>query len=217
MLRPGRRPGRAKKKRNIPAKAALSRVMTPDERDAAAGSDAALVACEASWQRQLGCLQRAHPRRWGVPGLSPEEVRDALTLRLIEAVRAGEEGRPGQAWAMAVMQRGLTELRRRFRVRATPMDLGGYQRASGEEDRWLEREAEALRALAGRRAAESLSDPQRRWLNALAEAARQGAFFAASDAPNLSVASRLLGKNRSSAQRAYRELQRQFRREWERL
>jgi hypothetical protein len=41
--------------------------------------------------------------------------------------------------------------------------------------------------------------------------------LASSDAPNLSAASRLLGKNRSSAQRAFRELQARFDRERRRL
>ena len=61
------------------------------ERDLAITSDAALVRYEAKWQRKLARLQRAHPERWRVPGLSPEEVRDALTLRLIEVVRGGRE------------------------------------------------------------------------------------------------------------------------------
>jgi hypothetical protein len=40
--------------------------------------------------------------------------------------------------------------------------------------------------------------------------ARSGGFFESSAEPNLSAASRVLGKNRSSAQRAYRELQTRF-------
>ena len=42
-------------------------------------------------------------------------------------------------------------------------------------------------------------------------------FFRASAEPNLSAASRLLGKNRSSALRAYRELQGRFSKEMKRI
>ncbi|HWA77716.1 MAG TPA: hypothetical protein VG937_35515 [Polyangiaceae bacterium] len=42
-------------------------------------------------------------------------------------------------------------------------------------------------------------------------------FFRASAEPNLSAASRLRGKNRSSALRAYRELQGRFSKEMKRI
>lgn len=74
-------------------------------------------------------------------------------------------------------------------------------------------ESERLFSVAGQRAEQSLSRPQRRWLAALKLSARSGGFFQASAKPNLSAASRVLGKNRASAQRAYRELQARFSRE----
>ena len=61
------------------------------------------------------------------------------------------------------------------------------------------------------------SPAKRRWFDALKLSASAGSFFAASAEPNLSAAARLLGKNRSSAQRSYRELQLRFGRELERL
>jgi hypothetical protein len=71
------------------------------ERDAALTDDEALVAYEAKWQRKLAKLQRAFPARWRVAGLSDEEVRDLLTLRLLEAVRRADAeelalARPGR-------------------------------------------------------------------------------------------------------------------------
>jgi hypothetical protein len=48
-------------------------------------------------------------------------------------------------------------------------------------------------------------------------AANGGQFFEASREPNLSAASRVIGKHRSSAQRAYKELQVHFQRERRRL
>jgi len=164
-----------------------------------------------------------------VPGWSDEEVRDALTLRLVEAVRAPAADASAvpcplsdasKEWGLRVVERHLALLRKTFRLRTRTVDLRQAPlpgREPTEEERCLEREADAARAIAGRFAELSLNQPQRRWLAALKEAARAGAFFRASDAPNLSVASRLLGKNRSSAQRAFHELQARFDRERRRL
>jgi hypothetical protein len=91
------------------------------------------------------------------------------------------------------------------------------EHARSHEERWLDLEADHGRALARERAELGLSRPQRRWLAALKSSANAGAFFESSERPNLSAASRLLGKNRSSAQRAYRELQGCFIRELSRL
>jgi len=192
-----------------------------DERDRAAAraDDGALVAYEAKWTRKLRRLQRAHPERWHVPGLSPEEVRDILTLRLIEAVRgAGPspsiQRTAGKEWGLALAEAELQALRRKFRLRAVPVDFRAApppaRHAPSHEELWLDAEAQALRASAGRRAELGLSRTQRRWFSALKSSAAAGAFFETSDEPNLSAASRLLGKDRSSAQRAYRELQRRF-------
>ena len=82
----------------------------------------------------------------------------------------------------------------------------------------MELQSEACRGLAAARAQSQLSRPQRRWLAAMKLAANGGgAFFKASQELNLSAAARVLQKNRSSAQRAYRELQAQFSRELQRL
>jgi hypothetical protein len=81
----------------------------------------------------------------------------------------------------------------------------------------LDLESDACRRLAADNAQRQLSRPQRRWLAALKLAANCGGFFASSDELNLSAASRVLQKHRSSAQRAYRELETQFQRELERL
>ena len=85
--------------------------------------------------------------------------------------------------------------------------------APNEEERLIDDEAAALRELARERATRSLSVPQRRWLAALTLSANAGAFFEASGKPNLSAASRVLGKDRSSAVRAFGELQHHFGRE----
>lgn len=197
------------------------------ERHEAARDDAALVRYQRKWERRISRLQRAHPARWCVPGWSDEEVRDALTLSLIEALRAPDPepapataGAAAKEWGLCVIERQLARLRRTFRLRARTADLRDAPlpaRGPTEEERWLEREDDAARAVAGHLAELGLNRPQRRWLAALREGARAGAFFQASDAPNLSAASRLLGKNRSSAQRAFRELQVRFDRERRRL
>jgi hypothetical protein len=194
------------------------------ERELSVRNDAALVRYQAKWERKLTRMQRLYSQRWRVPGLSEEEVRDALTLRLIEAVRSDLAGhpqhcRPGKAWGLVVMQQYLGVLRRSFRLGAVPVDFSELslpEREPNQEERWLEFESDACRALAQERAQSHLSRPQRQWLAAMKLAANCGEFFRASDQLNLSAASRVLGKNRSSAQRAYKELQLHFSRELER-
>jgi hypothetical protein len=188
------------------------------ERDAAAIDDVALVSYEAKWQRKLRRLQHVYPGRWRVPGLSDEEVRDILTLRLIEALRAGafeaaDHPCPEKEWGLLIVERELRVLRKSFRLGAISADFDEAPvsiKESSQEEQWLELEANRRRALAQERAEESLSRPQRQWWSALKDSACAGSFFASSAEPNLSAASRLLGKNRSSAQRAYRELQNRF-------
>ncbi len=212
--------------RAVSSESALSRELQERrDRDAAAVDDGALVAYEAKWQRKLRKLQRANPQRWHVSGLSDEEVRDALTLRLIEAVRSGtadelELPLAGKEWGLLLMLRELRVLRRKFKLRVAPADFNDAPfaaRAPTQEEQLLEGEAELRRNLARARAEQGLPLPQRRWLAALKLSARANAFFASSGAPNLSAASRMLGKNRSSAQRAYRELRARFIKERNRL
>jgi hypothetical protein len=71
--------------------------------------------------------------------------------------------------------------------------------------------------LAGRRAEETLSRPQRTWLAAMKLSANAGAFFESSGNFNLAAASRVLTKDRSSAHRAFGELQSHFGQELEKL
>jgi hypothetical protein len=188
------------------------------ERDRAADDDAALVHYQAKWQRKLARLQRVYPERFRVAGLSPEEVRDDATLHLVEVVRGDRSAHarydhPRREWGLCVVLERLSSLRQRFRLDATPVDFGVVavaERTDGLEERYLYAEHETLLAQAEQRARQSLNGSQRRWLSAMTLAANAGAFFEASDALNLSAASRLLGKNRSSAQRAYRDLQVHF-------
>lgn len=193
------------------------------ERERAARDERALVHYLRKWERTIERLQRAHPERWRVAGLSVAEVRDALTLRLLEAVRDQAACPPAQAgkpWPLIVVQARLAELRRSFRLSVTAMDFRDAvfnERAPNQEERWLELESDACRVEATRNACAALSRPQRRWLAAMTEAARNGEFFAASDELNLSAASRLLGKHRSSALRAYNELSAHFASELERV
>ena len=169
------------------------------------------MAYEVKWTRKLRKLQKAHPERWSVSGLSQEEVRDSLTLRLIESLREDEQETsvgpiPGKEYAL-VVQRELRAMRKRFRVRAVPVDFRAVdlraaaapaRHTASHEDLWLEAEAGAVRASAQRRAELCLSGPQRQWLAALRDSAEAGTvFFKASTKPNLSAASRLLGKNHS--------------------
>lgn len=189
-----------------------------------AARDAAMVEWLARWERVLVSCQRARPARWRVRGLSDGEVRDALTLALLEARRA-EPARVAHAadderWAFDVIARAHQELRRAFRVDVTPMEFDDaplLTRPATQEERCLEAEADELRAVAQARAESELSRPQRRWLEAMKAAAAAGEFFDASHELNLSAASRRLGKHRSSAQRAYEELKIRFGQELEQL
>jgi hypothetical protein len=115
------------------------------------------------------------------------------------------------------MARHRAALRRSFRLEATPVDAFDLvvDRAPTFEERTLEVEHEALLARASERAHETITGPQRRWLSAMKLAARFGEFFESSDRLNLSAASRILGKHRSSATRAYKELQEHFQDELE--
>ena len=200
------------------ARATVAELSDRRERDAARTEDRALVDYQAKWYRRLARLQRSFPERWRVVGLSDEEVRDLLTLRLIEAVREPDAAelalaRPGKEWGLLVAQRALRTLRRSFRLKVSPADFSEAHfdsRGPNQEEQWLEDEAERNRRSAQERAERGLSRPQRSWLAALKLSAHAGGFFAASAEPNLSAASRILGKNRSSAQRAFRELQARF-------
>jgi hypothetical protein len=196
------------------------------EREQARRSDAALVAYEAKWRRRLQRLQRRFPERWSVPGLSLEEVRDILCLRLLEGLR-GEDSQllelsvPGREWGLLVLRQALRALRKSFRLPITPSsalaELSSYRDTPDQEQACLEAEAEQQLLRAQRSAEAQLSRPQRQWLAALKLSARAGGMFAASDEPNLSAASRVLGKNRSSAQRAYHALQERFTNELKRF
>lgn len=195
------------------------------ERELARASDTALVAYEAKWRGRLARLQRRYPARWHVPGLSNEEVLDLLCLRLIEVLRSGDPEllaleSTGRPWGLMVAVRERRALRQAFRLAITPHDFSeapSYRSALDQEQACLEAEEQTLFARAGECAKRQLSRPQRRWLAALELSARTGEFFAASSEPNLSAASRILGKNRSSALRAYRELQARFASELARL
>lgn len=206
-------------------RAALAAECADDEARALAGSSGpALARYQQKWDRAFARLQRAHPQRWRVAGLSDEEVRDALTLRLIELIVAppvdAPRGHPGKAFSLCIGEAHLALLRRNFRLGALPTDFDAtpvLERAQSLEERCIELEADQRRTLAGERARDQLNGPQRRWLAAMQHAAADGEFFASSDQLNLSAAARQLGKNRSSAQRAYGALQECFQRELERL
>ncbi len=188
--------------------------------------DAELARYLAAWQSALCRLQRAHPARWRVPGLSDEEVRDALILRLLEGLAAEpcalDAADPSQsAWALGLLKKERADLRKRFRLAAAPVDFREspplLEHAPHHEQRWLELESQDCREQARASAESRLSAAQRRWLDAMKRAASDGDFFAASDELNLSAASRLLGKHRSSAQRAYGSLQDVFQDELDRI
>ena len=160
------------------------------------------------WDAKIRRLQRAHPERWHVRGWSDEEVRDALTLRVLEIGSCDDD-----AMMRAVRER-LNELRRAFRIRVRAVDeTPSWRDVPSDEERILEREEEVSREIAGARAESRLGAPQRRWLNAMRVAANDGAFFASSDDLNLSAAARALGKDRSSAKRAWDVLRARFARE----
>jgi hypothetical protein len=175
------------------------------------------VAYERKWSKRLKGLQRAHPSRWSVCGLSDEELRDELTLRMIDAIRTRPEElehhqRPGREWGLGFLAHELRVIRKSFRLKVVLAEapIGCVDRAPNEEERFLAAEAESNRALARERAESTLNRPQRRWLAAMKMTANAGAFFESSGKLNLSAASRLLDKNRSSAVRAYGELSRHF-------
>jgi hypothetical protein len=192
-------------------------------RDAAAVCDSALLHYEGKWRAALERLLRVHPARWAVSGLSDGEVSDELTLRLMETVRSGSaarlcRARAGKEWGLLFLAAERRQLRRSFRLKVvladtTPVLDGGL---TGEEC-LIERETATCYELARARGERGLSRPQRRWFAALCESANSGAFFATSGNPNLAAASRLNGKHRSSALRAYRELERHFTRELARI
>ncbi len=168
--------------------------------------DSTLVRFLDGWQRGLKRLQRAHPARWRVRGMSDEEVRDALLLALFEAARAEPSLLLRRDAAFEHVRRELSSLRRRFRLAVTPVDFGELrlaERASSQEEQLAELQAERQRDRACARAESTLSRPQRQWLAAMKLAAEASGFFAASDELNLAAAARVRGLHRSSAQRAY--------------
>jgi hypothetical protein len=188
------------------------------QRDAAVTDDAALIAYESKWRRRLERLLRVHPARWRLSGLSDEEVIDELMLRLVDAIRTKPEERAaereGMEWGLLFLARERRSMRRRFRLNVVLADPeGGLDTGRApptSEETLLEEEATSLLARARENAERGLSRPQRRWLSAMRMSANAGAFFEASGKPNLAAASRLLEKNRSSAARAFDELQERF-------
>lgn len=195
------------------------------ERDRAVTDDEALVAYERKWTARIARLQRAHPARWHVPGFSDDELRDELGLRLIDAVRTSPEARarhaePDREWGLSFVVEQLRALRRERRLRVVLTDHGAAleraerfgQAPSVEEALVAEASARAL-VVARERAEHGLTRPQRRWLEAMKTTAEAGAFFASSGELNLAAVSRVLDKDRSSAQRALAGLRRHFARE----
>jgi len=165
----------------------------------------------AHWDQAIARMQRRHPARWAVRGWSPEEVRDALTLALVE--QANEP-------PLDVIRTKLKELKKAHRLDVRVAEIPDAPvrlppRAT-EEEQLIEAETASLFASARARAEASLSQPQRRWYAAMRMAANAGEFFESSDTLNLSAAARLLDKNRSSATRAYEELRTTFQRERDR-
>ncbi len=162
-------------------------------------------------------LEAEHPARWRIAGLSAEEVVDVLTLHLIEGVRDGAamalQGRPGREWGLLRAEAHVRTLRRTFRLDATPVDLRAapiVARTLDPEALWVEAEAERSLGAARSAAERALASNQRAWLDALRATVTEGEVFAASGKPNLTAASRRVGMNRSSALRAYRNLQQIF-------
>ena len=193
------------------------------ERDRALSDDRALVRYEGKWAKRLDRLFRAHPERWHLAGISDEELRDELTLRLIDTLRSkpsevSRHERAGKEWGLCFLSHARREVRAGFRLNVVLADATPAQdRAQTEEERLIELETDGLFAAARARAEANLSRPQRRWLAALKLSANAGAFFETSGRVNLAAASRLLDKHRSSAQRAFAELQRHFVRELDRV
>jgi hypothetical protein len=167
-----------------------------------------MIELQRAWDAKIRRMQRAHPARWHVRGWSDEEVRDDLTLRVLEHATCDET-----AIERAVRER-LNELRRTFRLRvhavaATP----SWRNVPSDEERFIEREGDVARKSAGDRAERRLGAPQRKWLGAMRVAAERGEFFASSDDLNLSAAARVLGRDRSAAKRAWDVLRARFARE----
>ncbi|HET9929310.1 MAG TPA: hypothetical protein VFQ35_01425 [Polyangiaceae bacterium] len=193
------------------------------ERDAARRSDAALVTYEAKWSARLERMQRTQPGRWSVREFSAEELRAELTLSLIELVIARDDEferyeRAGREFGFSFLLSARAALRRKYRLRVEltePTVLADP--VPTLEERLIAEQTRAVLGLAGAAAERALSRPQRRWLSALKLSANAGAFFESSGRVNLAAASRLLQKNRSSAKRAFAELQRQFQAELEKL
>lgn len=191
------------------------------ERDAASQSDAALVAYQAKWSARLRRLQLAHPKRWSVRGLSPEELHAELTLGLIELVIAQNGDferyeRPGREFGFAFFCVARGALRRKYRLRVVLAEPPlWFDPEPTHEERLIADELESATQRASARAESLLSRPQRRWLSALKLSAHVGGFFESSGKLNLASASRLVGKNRSSGQRAFLEIRRLFQAELE--
>jgi len=193
------------------------------ERAAAADDDAALIGYEAKWRAKLYKLISRYPERWTIPGLSQEELVDELTLRLIGAIRTTPaellcDPHPGASWTLSFLVQERRRLRASFRLNVVLADVSPLlDGAANEEERLIELETEQTYAVARERAERELSRPQRRWFAALKLSANAGGFFASSGEPNLAAASRLLDKHRSSAVRAFSELQEHFERKLNQL
>lgn len=197
-------------------------------RVAARSSDPALCAYEARWRGRLRASMRKRPRYFHVPGLPNDEVLDAVLLGLVEHVRGADgsrldlsgslrgdsEHRANRPLELVLAETTVRDLRHRYRLAATPVDfreVDVQSRTETPEQAVLDREHDTTRELAARRAEAGLDPERRAWLEAFRRSANDGAFFAESGKPNLAAASRVLGRHRSSALRAYVDLGRRFR------
>jgi hypothetical protein len=100
---------------------ALHRELRDEElRREALRGDANLAKYLHTGQLLMAQAQRAFPRRWYIPGMTEEDVRGELSIRLLEHVRSGRPWEPyervGRAATFVFCDRGRRSLKKRRQI-----------------------------------------------------------------------------------------------------
>jgi hypothetical protein len=175
----------------------------------AARSDDAMQKYLARWDRSIKKFRIAFPRRWRVPGLSDEELRAELQLRLLNRLRGGltweAYEKPGAEATYMFLDRERNAMRKRNRMYDATVTLGNLPAtradASPTPDVLVEREDTLIGIrISFESALREMSTRQGSWLRSFLED-----VVAHGDLNEARVAE-LRGRDRSSACHAKRRI-----------
>jgi hypothetical protein len=181
-------------------------------RVASGGDECYLAVYLQHWAARIDRLLGGAKSRWHVPAMTPEEIRDALVVRLLEEVRyAGADQnprlpceyfeRPGEEATLRFLSRAKDRLRVGRHAFVPPDDFNPallYGSGGTAEDQLVAADAEAKLKVFLERAPATMTKPMRTWFDAALAYVKNDAVT------NINWAELALwrGKNRATATRA---------------